>query len=252
MEGKRYQEKRVLVTGAASGIGRATALAFIAEGARVLAADIDAAGLEETVEMAGAAAERIIPREFDASRRENCFGLLDNCGAELGGLDVLCNIAGFAQSRHFTDFTESDWENMLAVNLSAVFYACQAAIPLLLESGGNIVNMASSAGLVGQAYQGSYCATKGAVVMLSKSLAMEYAARGVRVNSVCPGAVNTPLAHKFSLPEQADGKLIERLFPLINSAEPEEIAAAILYLASDDARFVTGVAFPIDGGQTAG
>jgi meso-butanediol dehydrogenase/(S,S)-butanediol dehydrogenase/diacetyl reductase len=248
----RFEGRRVLVTGAASGIGRASALAFAAEGATVLIADINEAGLLETVATGGAAGERLLPRHFDASRRENCFALLEACTDQLGGLDVLCNIAGFAQSKHFTDFTEVDWQNMLAVNLSAVFYTCQAAMPLLLESGGNIVNMASSAGLVGQAYQGSYCATKGAVVMLSKSLALEYAARGVRVNAVCPGAVNTPLAHNFSLPDKADGKLVERLFPLISSAEPGEIATAILYLASADARFVTGMAFPIDGGQTAG
>ncbi len=202
--------------------------------------------------MAGSTGEQLSPRHFDASKRENCFALIEASAEQLGGLDVLCNIAGFAQSRHFTDFTESDWQNMLAVNLSAVFYTCQAAMPELLKSGGNIVNMASSAGLVGQAYQGGYCATKGAVVMLSKSLALEYAARGVRVNAVCPGGVNTPLAHNFSLPDKVDDKLVQRLFPLIDSAEPEEIAAAILYLASAAARFVTGVAFPIDGGQTAG
>ncbi|MCZ6829857.1 MAG: SDR family NAD(P)-dependent oxidoreductase [Gammaproteobacteria bacterium] len=248
----RFEGKRVLVTGAASGIGRATALAFVAEGAAVLIADINEAGLQETVAMAGSAGEQLSPRRFDANKRENCFALIDACGDQLGGLDVLCNIAGFAQSRHFADFSESDWQNMLAVNLSAVFYTCQAAMPELLKSGGNIVNMASSAGLVGQAYQASYCATKGAVVMLSKSLALEFAARGVRVNAVCPGGVNTPLAHNFSLPDNVDGKLVERLFPLIDSAEPEEIATAILYLASADARFVTGTAFPIDGGQTAG
>ena len=248
----RFEGQRVLVTGAASGIGRATALAFIAEGAVVLAADVNMAGLEETLDQAGASRERLQLWQFDASERKQCFELVAACAEQLGGLDVLCNIAGFAQSRHFTDFTESDWQNMLAVNLSAVFYTCQAAIPELLKGGGNIVNMASSAGLVGQAYQGSYCATKGAVVMLSKALALEYAGRGIRVNTVCPGGVNTPLAQNFSLPENVDGKLVERLFPLIDSAEPEEIAAAILYLASADARFVTGAAFPIDGGQTAG
>ena len=248
----RFEGKRVLVTGAASGIGRATALAFCREGALVCAADINAEGLQETVEMAESEGKHLLSRRFDASKREQCFELIAGCVSELGGLDVLCNIAGFAQCRHFTDFSEADWQTMIAVNLSSVFYTCQAAIPELLTSGGNIVNMASSAGLVGQAYQGSYCATKGAVVMLSKSLALEYAARGVRVNAVCPGAVDTPLSQNFSLPKNVDAKLLERLFPLLDTAQPEEIAAAILYLASPDARFVTGMAFPIDGGQTAG
>lgn len=248
----RFADKRVFVSGAASGIGRAVALAFAAEGARVLVADLNDSGLEETIGLAGADGERMIARHFDASSRQQCFAMVEQCVNAFDGLDVQCNIAGFAQSRHFTDYTEDDWQRMLSVNLSGVFYSCQAAIPELLASGGNIVNMASSAGLVGQAYQASYCATKGGVVMLSKALAMEYTKQGIRVNSVCPGGVNTPLAANFEIPQEADMKLVERLFPLVDSAEPEEIAALVLYLASDQARFVSGVALPIDGAQTAG
>lgn len=247
----RFQDTRVLVTGAASGIGRATVLAFVAEGAVILAADMNAAGLEETAALA-ADSSRVHTITFDASSRDECFALADEAKQQLGGLDVLCNIAGFAQSRHFTDYTQQEWEKMLAVNLSGVFYCAQAAMPLLLDGGGNIVNMASSAGLVGQAYQASYCATKGGVVMLTKSLAMEYAKRGVRANAICPGSVETPLVASFSVPEDIDGELLQRLFPLIDAAQPEEIAAAALYLASDEARFVTGIALPIDGAQTAG
>jgi meso-butanediol dehydrogenase/(S,S)-butanediol dehydrogenase/diacetyl reductase len=247
----RFQNTRVLVTGAASGIGRATVLAFVAEGAVILAADMNAAGLEETVALA-ADSSRVHTITFDASNRDECFALADEAKQQLGGLDVLCNIAGFAQSRHFTDYTQQEWEKMLAVNLSGVFYCAQAAMPLLLVGGGNIVNMASSAGLVGQAYQASYCATKGGVVMLTKSLAMEYAKRGVRANAICPGIVDTPLVANFSVPDDIDGELLQRLFPLIDAAQPEEIAAAALYLASEEARFVTGIALPIDGAQTAG
>ncbi len=246
----RFEGQRVLVSGAASGIGRATALAFAAEGARVLAADMNMAGLEETA--ASASGPQMVLATYDASSRNECFALLETAAAELGGLDVLCNIAGFAQCRHFTDYTEQDWEKMLAVNLSGVFYCCQAAMPLLLEGGGSIVNMASTAGLEGQAYNASYCATKGGVVMLSKSLAMEYAKRGVRVNAICPGSVQTPLVENFSGPDDMDMSLFQRLFPLLDAAQPEEIATAALYLASEDARFVTGAALPIDGGQTAG
>ncbi len=248
----RFEGKRVLITGGASGIGRATALAFQQEGASVVVADINEAGLQETVSLGVDAQPDIQYRLFDAKDRDSCFAVVEGAADALGGLDVLCNIAGFAKPNHFTDVTESDWQGMLSVNLSAVFYTCQAAMPFLLESAGNIVNMASSAGLVGQAYQSPYCATKAAVVMLSKSLAIEFAGRGVRVNAVCPGAVNTPLTASFSLPDGVDDSLLQRLYPLLETAEPTEIAAVNLYLASDDARFVTGVAFPIDGGQTAG
>jgi meso-butanediol dehydrogenase/(S,S)-butanediol dehydrogenase/diacetyl reductase len=248
----RFSEKRVLVTGAGSGIGRATAVAFASEGAHVLLADINGEGLEETLKVIGNTSGNMFSREFDAAKRQACFRLVEEGVPKLGGLDILCNIAGLAQSKHFTEYTEADWQAMLGVNLSGVFYLCQAALPALLDSGGNIVNMASSAGLTGQAYQASYCATKGGVVMLSKALAMEYAKRGVRVNALCPGSVNTPLIENYVVPEGIDYALLKRLFPLLATAQPEEVASAVLYLASNEARYITGVALPIDGGQTAG
>jgi meso-butanediol dehydrogenase/(S,S)-butanediol dehydrogenase/diacetyl reductase len=247
----RFAGKRVLVTGAGSGIGRATALAFAGEGAALMLGDINESGLDETRRLIG---EEVALRTavFDAGQRGDCFELAEACARDLGGIDVLCNIAGFARSRHFTEYTEKDWQDMLAVNLSGVFYLCQAAMPALLDGGGCIVNMASSAGITGQAYQASYCATKGGVVMLTKALAMEYTKQGVRVNAICPGSVQTPLVENFSPPENLDKELFQRLFPLIDAAQPEEIAALVLYLASEEARFVTGAAVPIDGGQTAG
>ena len=247
----RFENSRVLVTGAASGIGRATALAFAAEGARVLGADLNTAGLQETAALADANGV-FYGASYDASSREACFGLADAAREFMGGVDVLCNIAGFAQSRHFTEYTQAEWEKMLAVNLSGVFYCAQAVMPMLLETAGCMVNMASSAGLVGQAYQASYCATKGGVVMLSKALAMEYAGRGVRVNAICPGSVATPLVENFTMPQGAEPQLLQRLYPLLETAQPEEIAAAVLYLASPEARYITGITLPIDGAQTAG
>ena len=247
----RFENSRVLVTGAASGIGRATALAFAAEGARVLGADLNTAGLQETAALADANAV-FHGASYDASSREACFGLADAAREFMGGVDVLCNIAGFAQSRHFTEYTQAEWEKMLAVNLSGVFYCAQAVMPMLLETAGCMVNMASSAGLVGQAYQASYCATKGGVVMLSKALAMEYAGRGVRVNAICPGSVATPLVENFTMPQGVEPRLVQRLYPLLETAQPEEIAAAVLYLASPEARYITGISLPIDGAQTAG
>ena len=247
----RFENSRVLVTGAASGIGRATALAFAAEGARVLGADLNTAGLQETAALVGADGE-FHGASYDAASREACFGLADAAREFMGGVDVLCNIAGFAQSRHFTEYTQAEWEKMLAVNLSGVFYCAQAVMPMLLETAGCMVNMASSAGLVGQAYQASYCATKGGVVMLSKALAMEYAGRGVRVNAICPGSVATPLVENFTMPQGVEPRLVQRLYPLLETAQPEEIAAAVLYLASPEARYITGISLPIDGAQTAG
>jgi NAD(P)-dependent dehydrogenase (short-subunit alcohol dehydrogenase family) len=188
---------------------------------------------------------------FDAAERDQCQNIVAKTVAKFGQLDVLCNIAGFAMSKHFMDITAEQWSKMVDVNLNSVFHVSQAAMPHLLESKGNIVNMASSAGLGGQAYNAPYCATKGGVVLLSKALAVEFAGRGVRVNAVCPGGVETPLTAKFEAPEDADMSLMAKLFPLMDMAQPEEIAGAVAYLASPEARFVTGDAFAIDGGQVA-
>ena len=244
----RFKNKVALVTGAASGIGRATAVRLASEGAKVMLADMNADGLEETAAMISSKTAQVV---FDAAQRDQCQNIVAKTVAQFGQLDVLCNIAGFAMSKHFTDVTAEQWSKMVDVNLNSVFHVSQAAIPHLLETKGNIVNMASSAGLGGQAYNSAYCATKGAVVMLSKALAVEYAGKGVRVNAVCPGGVETPLTEKFEAPEDADMSLMAKLFPLMDMAQPEEIAGAVAYLASPEARFVTGDAFAIDGGQVA-
>ena len=139
---------------------------------------------------------------------------------------------------------------MIGVNLSSVFYLSQAAMPHLIETKGNIVNMASTAGLQGQAYNAIYCAAKFGVVALTKSNAQEFARRGVRVNAVCPGGVLTPLLAATRMPEGADPEIFGRLMPLLPLAEPGEIATAVAYLASDDARYITGHTLTLDGGQT--
>ena len=162
------------------------------------------------------------------------------------------NIAGIPLCEHVTGITDAQWQRQLDVNLSGVFYMTRAALPALENTGGNVINMSSSAGLVGQAYNSAYCATKAGVLMFTKALALEYAHRGVRANAVCPGMVKTPLTANFSVPDGAEMSLMARLNSLLEGAEPEEIAAAIAYLASDEARFVTGAALPIDGAQTAG
>lgn len=247
----RFSDKVVLITGAASGIGRATAVRLASEGASVALADINMDGLQETVDQLAPGTESHC-MQLDVCSMQDCQRVIEETTSKFGKLDVLCNIAGIAMCKNFADIGEEDWKRIVDINLHGVFYMCQAAMPHLLESKGNILNMGSTAALNGLAYNAAYCATKGAVVMLTKSLAMEFAKRGVRVNAVCPGAVATPLSAAFEMPENADMALLQRLFPLLETSQPEEIAASIAYLCSEEARFVTGVAFAIDGGQTAG
>ena len=246
---RRFDGKVVMVTGAGSGIGRATALRFASEGARVSASDVNAEGLAATMGMLDGAGHH--SRVVDVSQAQACRDAVAATVADCGRLDVLCNIAGFAGAYHLHEVTDEFWQRMIAVNLSGVFFMCQAAMPHLLQTKGNIVNMASSAAIVGQVYNAAYCASKGGVNMLTKALAVEFASRGVRVNAVCPGGVNTALTRSFRVPENPDLALFSRLSSLVQPmAEPGEIAGAVAYLASDEARFITGDSLTIDGGQT--
>jgi meso-butanediol dehydrogenase/(S,S)-butanediol dehydrogenase/diacetyl reductase len=241
------------VTGAASGIGRATALRLAAEGARVFAADREAAGLAETVDRVRKDGGEAEAHQLDVADPAACRAAVEAAAARFGRLDVLANVAGVMYWGHLTDVTEADWARTLGVNLSGVFFLCQAAVPHLLATKGVIVNVASAAAIKGQAYTAPYCVSKAGVVSLTKCLAVEYAKRGLRAVAVCPGGVNTPLNANLTLPEGADKALFQRLMPLsFPIAEPEEIAAAVAYLASAEARFVNGAVFSIDGGQTAG
>ncbi|MBK6278404.1 MAG: SDR family oxidoreductase [Gammaproteobacteria bacterium] len=247
---RRFDGKVVMVTGAGSGIGRATALRFASEGARVSASDVNAEGLAATMGMLDGAGHH--SRVVDVSQAQACRDAVAATVADCGRLDVLCNIAGFAGAYHLHEVTDEFWQRMIAVNLSGVFFMCQAAMPHLLQTKGNIVNMASSAAIVGQVYNAAYCASKGGVNMLTKALAVEFASRGVRVNAVCPGGVNTALTQSFRVPENPDLALFSRLSSLVQPmAEPGEIAGAVAYLASEEARFITGDSLTIDGGQTA-
>ncbi len=249
---QRFHNKVIFITGAASGIGRETAIRLASEGASVFLCDIDEVGLAETLQACDRKDTVASVYQCDVSNFDECTRAIDACITQFGQLDMLCNIAGIAQLQHFTDITAQQWQKILGVNLSSVFYLCQIAMPHLIKTKGNIVNMASSAGLVGQAYTSSYSATKAAVVNLSKSLAIEYSSQAVRVNALCPGNVKTPLASKLNIPEDIDKHLLGRMLPLLEAAQPCEVAAAVAYLGSEEARFITGAALPIDGAQTAG
>jgi NAD(P)-dependent dehydrogenase (short-subunit alcohol dehydrogenase family) len=247
----RFDGKVALLTGAASGIGRATARLFAAEGARIYGADIDEAGLGETAREICAAGGAMECGRFDLTRPADCRGAVAAARSAFGQLDVLGNIAGMSQFHLFEEMPEDDWHRLIALNLSAVAFTSQAAIPHLLETSGNIVNVASVAGLIGQAYTVAYCAAKGGVIQLTRALAAEYAKTPLRINAVAPGGVKTPLNEKIAFPEEMDWKLAKRYVGHRGMAEAEEIAEAIAYLASDQARFVHGTIFSIDGGVSA-
>lgn len=232
----RFSEKVVLVTGAASGIGEATAQLFRDEGATVVGVDL--AGGDEIL-------------TGDVSDPASVQQFVGEAITRHGGIDVVANVAGIVRFSHVEQTELADWNQHLAVNLTGPFLVSQAALPSLLERKGSIVNVASIAGLKGQAYTAAYCASKGGLVLLTKSMALELATRGVRVNAVCPSSVMTPMVHGVAatMPHDLDQKLMGRLMAANDGwVSPEEIAEAVAYLSSDAARNVTGTTLLIDGG----
>jgi len=189
---------------------------------------------------------------YDATSAEEAKTLVAQTVEAFGGLDVLCNIAGIGGMVNTLEETVERWDMMMAVNINGPFYLTQAAIPHLLEREGNIVNMASVAGMIGQSYTAAYCASKHALVGLTKSLALEFGRRGLRVNAICPGATNTNILNSFALPEGIDGSLIARYSYRDDIAEPEDIAKLIAFVASADGHYMNGASVSIDGGITAG
>ena len=247
----RFSGRVALVTGAGSGIGQATAVRLAGEGAVVVGSDINAAGLEETEGMMekGAAFH---PVNSDVRSREACHELVASVVTDHGRLDVLCNIAGVARGHRVGDVDQETWDLIMGVNTEGVFWMSQAALPHLESSGGCIVNMASNAGLMGQAYTVPYCASKGAVVLMTKAMAMETMKTGVRVNAIAPGGVETNLATSFGFPSEPDMELMGRYMGMRGMSQAEDIASLVAYLASDDGHRIHGAVLSIDAGMTAG
>lgn len=246
---RRFDAKVALITGAGSGIGRAVTLRLIEEGAQVYGIDANAKGLDETIELTnGAAAGRVV----DVVDPSACAAAVADCVARFGGLDVLGNVAGIVFMAHFTEMTVEQYQRLMAVNVNGPVFMAQAAIPHLLERDGNIVNIASNAGLMGMAYNVAYSMSKGAVVQLTRSLAMEYVKRPLRVNAIAPTGVATNLVKGVVFPEDVDFELVKPYIGFRGATQPEEIAGLFAFLASDDARNMTGSIVSSDGGVTAG
>ncbi len=243
------------MTGAASGIGRATAEQFAAAGARVALLDVLRSEVEEAAGSIDSTGQRALGIVADVSQRGDVDRAVAACVAAFGSVDVVVSNAGIHFARAIDEYTDDEWDRILGVNLKGAFHMVRASLPALRRSKGSVVMVSSMTGLVGQARGAAYVASKGALVSLTKALALELGADGIRVNCVCPAGVDTPLMRNWAatlpdpgavLREQAAMHLLDRM------ATSEEIAAAILFLASPAAAFITGVALPIEGGATLG
>ena len=252
----RLTGKTAVITGASTGIGRACALRFAREGARLVLADLrDEPGEIACREIERAGGKACFVRA-DVARREDSERVIDTCVERYGSIDILFCNAGVTLPKLLPDSSDEDVERVLGVNLLGVIHAARHAIPLMLQQprGGVMLFTASKTGLVAQTDSPVYCASKGAVVMLAKALALDYATRGIRVNALCPGIIDTPMLHEFAETRPDPGaawQSYEAAQPMGRLGTVEECADAALWLVSDEASFITGVALPVDGGFTA-
>lgn len=251
----RIEGKVALVTGAASGIGRATSALFAREGAAVVLVDIRDEGRAIAKEIADQGGKAIFVRA-DVARAADCASAVRKAEDAFGRLDILFNNAGIIRRASVVDTSEADWDRAMAVNVKSIFLMSKAAIPVMARQGGGvIVNTGSGWGLVGGRDAASYCASKGAVVNLTRAMALDHAPHRIRVNCVCPGDTDTPMLREEARQLGEDAVAFLRgsaQRPLGRMGRPEEIAQAVLFLASDAASFVTGSIVVVDGGGLAG
>lgn len=244
------QDRVILVTGASSGIGRASALHLASKGAALWITDVAEADLEETRQQVAAEGGRVEARVCDVSSEDQARQTVADCVAHYGKLEVLCNIAGVIRFEHTHETSFELWRKIVSVNLDGVFLMCREAIPHLLEVKGSIVNIGSTAGLMGLPYGAAYGASKGGVHAFTRAIAVEYAKRGLRANSVCPASIESRMSAP-EFPKGVDMSLLMRPASLHGVRAPEEVAKLVAFLASDESRHISGSELRIDGAALA-
>jgi NAD(P)-dependent dehydrogenase (short-subunit alcohol dehydrogenase family) len=248
---QRFTDKVALVTGAASGIGRAAAERLASEGASVLCADLNLEALEDTVKAITESGGTASAFAFDISNEQQVSDCVKASTDRYGQLDVLVNMAGILGFHSTQELELSTWQKIIDVNLTGTFLLCKAALPYLLLTQGNIVTASSTAALAGLPSGAAYSATKGAVLAMTRSIAVEYAKRGVRANCICPGDIKTNMTSNISMPDDYDYDLIGRISSMTGPKGPESVAGVIAMLASADGDHITGENIRIDGGTLA-
>lgn len=247
-----FSGKSVLLTGAASGLGRAASLRFANEGARVCLVDLNRQGMQATAERILERGGECVAIDGDLADPAFCARAVAKAVEAFDGLDVLCNIAGILRFHALGDVTPEGWNKLFGTNVTGPFFMMQAAMPHLAESNGNVVNVVSTAAFSGQAYTAPYAATKSALLSLTRSLAMEFMHAPVRINALAPGGMLTEMVDGLEFPSDADQSLIARYIGLRPPSQPEDIVEPLLFLASPRARSVHGACYTADGGITAG
>jgi len=245
----RFTDKIAVVTGAASGIGHATAVRLAQEGATVACLDIDSDGLAKTRTAISDAGGTCTLIECDISNEKDVATSIQQVVEAHDRINVLCNVAGILRADHSHELSLENWERVLKINLTGTFLMCRAALPHLLKKKGNcIVNTSSTAALGSHPWMAAYAASKGGILALTRTLSIEYVKQGLRVNAVCPGGIATPLHAQFEMPQQADPELLKGAIPFVKYCGPEHAASTIAFLASDDARYMNGSYLRVDGG----
>jgi 3-oxoacyl-[acyl-carrier protein] reductase len=248
----KLANKVALITGAGSGMGKSAALLFASEGAKVAAVDINEAQAKETADSITKKGGQALAIRADVAKGEDVKRMVDETVAKFGGLNVVYNNAGIEGEPNFvSNVSEEQFDRVIAINLRGVFLGMKYALPHLIKAGGgSVINQASVAGFVGIRGSAAYCASKGGVIALTRVAALEYGRYNIRVNSICPGLVETPMAERIRKGAPPNQRVVQRLSVLGRMAEPEEIAKVALFLASDDSSFATGAPFVIDAGWT--
>jgi NAD(P)-dependent dehydrogenase (short-subunit alcohol dehydrogenase family) len=248
----RFDGRVAIVTGAGSGLGRATAHKFASEGAAVACLDIVADAVTETVDAIAAAGGTARAYRTDVSDPDSVRAAVEGGAGDLGRPSLVVTCAGIGRFFHSHEMPFADWQRIIGVNLTGTFLTVQAALPHLLDGGGSVVTIASNAGLMGQPYSAAYCSSKAGVVNLTKSLAVEYIKRNVRVNCIAPGGIETPLQNAFmEMPEGVTYKDLRAIMTPMGNSTPDEIANIVAFVASDECRYMTASVVSVDGGLTA-